>query len=326
MTVRVKNSSHDIAYIEVSNDSRRGTMNCFAKVDCKMDDRQMTTCLNLSSKLLEKHIPVPEKLLQQPLVTIPYPKDDSTGGSGGNENNTRRLSFIPTAEPCSDGWQGIQTVVVKNIPHEINQQMFVNHLIAIGFGGTYDYVHVPLNCRTKLNRGYAFVNFKSTSNAWQYKTCVDGISTVSTEKEKGKRWKVTPATMQGLEAIHAHHTALQMERGDSALNTQPGNGPWFLSTPPAKLGLAELVAESPIANNNKSSIANKPPGLGIFPPGLEPIELNVCPSSPIKQKDLSNQEGPKLSWGCVKCERTALPRFKFCTYCGTALTQVPEFN
>jgi hypothetical protein len=184
MTVRIKNAVHDIAYIEVTyplTDQSRRMMDCLLKADdfLTSEDRHVMDCLNTYRQR------------QIPLRTRPFHYQD--GKENWTDDNDALLRFVP-APPMVAKWKNVKTVMVKNLSKGITQDQFLEHLLALGFAGTYDCLCVPLDHETKYNFGYAILNFLKPSYAWKYKHCVRGLST---------RWKVRPVATQGLEEIFA---------------------------------------------------------------------------------------------------------------------------
>jgi hypothetical protein len=91
------------------------------------------------------------------------------------------------------------TVMLRNIPNNYNRDSFVELLDSQGFSGLYDFIYVPLDFKSRVAIGYAFLNFTSHVAALRAFDVFHGFSTW-----RGKSRKVCEVTWsethQGLEA------------------------------------------------------------------------------------------------------------------------------
>jgi len=67
------------------------------------------------------------------------------------------------------------TVMMRNIPNAYTSESFVELFNAHGFLGRYDFVYLPIDFRTGVNLGYAFVNFVTHKDAELFKVCFHGF-------------------------------------------------------------------------------------------------------------------------------------------------------
>eukprot|EP00930_Biecheleria_cincta_P038608 TRINITY_DN2651_c0_g2_i1.p1 TRINITY_DN2651_c0_g2~~TRINITY_DN2651_c0_g2_i1.p1 ORF type:complete len:470 (+),score=97.67 TRINITY_DN2651_c0_g2_i1:29-1438(+) len=88
---------------------------------------------------------------------------DSHTMSGHQDSESAASSLV---EDCSPSKQvaDVTTLMIRNLPNDVAQQSLIEELVRGGFGEAYDFVYMP-PASTSLNKGYAFVNMKSTTLA-----------------------------------------------------------------------------------------------------------------------------------------------------------------
>merc|ERR1711920_953504 len=104
-----------------------------------------------------------------------------------------------------------------------------------GFGGTYDFVYVPMDKETKSNRGYAFINFVEPKYAMAFKSCYEGRHL--TKYSSRKVIAILPAKLQGFEANHAYFASSRV------IHEAPGARPFFSRQPSALQGATPEAPE-----------------------------------------------------------------------------------
>jgi RNA recognition motif-containing protein len=97
------------------------------------------------------------------------------------------------------------TLMIRNIPNRYTQNELILELEALGFGGTFDFLYVPLDKGTMSNVGYAFVNFVDPQAAAKCMESFHGYHFKRHRKVSGKIAAVSIAHLQGLEANLAHY-------------------------------------------------------------------------------------------------------------------------
>lgn len=97
------------------------------------------------------------------------------------------------------------TLMIRNIPNRYTQNELILELEALGFGGTFDFLYVPLDKGTMSNVGYAFVNFVDPQSAAKCMESFHGYHFKRHRKVSGKIAAVSIAHLQGLEANLAHY-------------------------------------------------------------------------------------------------------------------------
>mmetsp|Transcript_103302 Transcript_103302/g.220971 ORF Transcript_103302/g.220971 Transcript_103302/m.220971 type:complete len:459 (-) Transcript_103302:194-1570(-) len=116
-------------------------------------------------------------------------------------------AMVPPAE-----WANVTTVMMRNLPNKYTQIMLFEEMNNTGFEGSFDFLYLPIDPETSANRGYAFVNFMDSGNAWMFKLAFDGRRMNRFNSEK--RVSVMPAALQGFEANHAHYSQARVNQGD----------------------------------------------------------------------------------------------------------------
>lgn len=97
------------------------------------------------------------------------------------------------------------TMMIRNIPNRYTQRELIRELETLGFGGTFDFLYVPIDKGTMCNVGYAFVNFIDHNQAARCMTVFDNYSFAKHRKARGKIATVSVAHIQGLEANIRHY-------------------------------------------------------------------------------------------------------------------------
>ena len=116
---------------------------------------------------------------------------------------------------CDEVPHGITTVMLRNIPNRYTAEELLAELFFEGFKGSFDYLYLPVDFRTKCNRGFAFINFIASECARVFKQVFHNVRL--TRYATRKRVLVSSAVRQGLRENVEHYV---LERGHI------GN-PWF---------------------------------------------------------------------------------------------------
>lgn len=96
------------------------------------------------------------------------------------------------------------TIMIRNLPHRCGQRELIAELETLRFGGTFDFLYIPLDPGTMYNVGYAFVNF--IDHTWAQK-CMEVFSghVFRRYRNSGKPTAVSIAHIQGLESNLRHY-------------------------------------------------------------------------------------------------------------------------
>jgi len=212
-------------------------------------------------------------------------------------------------------WDRISTVMLRNIPNKYTQAMLLEELKSSGFLGTYDFVYLPIDPDTNANRGYAFINFTAPSYAWMFRTTYEGRKMCRFNSDKVV--SVAPAALQGFEANYAHYSSARVNRGD------PSVRPLFLRESAVK----SLAKNKQDGNRRRGgrrgsgSLIDMAARQRQQPP--QPAVVNNAAlkvSGGCKPTAADEAKGPKSPRFCPFCGGNCKPEFRFCQYCGSALT------
>eukprot|EP00747_Dinoflagellata_sp_TGD_P168942 gnl/TRDRNA2_/TRDRNA2_196580_c0_seq1.p1 gnl/TRDRNA2_/TRDRNA2_196580_c0~~gnl/TRDRNA2_/TRDRNA2_196580_c0_seq1.p1 ORF type:complete len:265 (+),score=47.61 gnl/TRDRNA2_/TRDRNA2_196580_c0_seq1:51-797(+) len=233
-----------------------------------------------------------------------------------------------------DLWSSnVQTVMMKNLPNRYSQQMLLEEIVKAGFLGSFDFLYLPLDPDTSVNRGYAFINFVDACEAQMFKAVFDGRKL---SPNSSKCVSVMPATTQGFEANYAHYSR-------SLLNCSGGpfTKPLILREPSdfslAHIGASKIREDkrsSGQRRQNKVDLSAKFKKEVAEAPQAPPAELvpatlighrdlwteNVTPSTkPAAGKNEDIRFDEIFAMVCPHCSGEIQHYFNFCRYCGMSL-------
>merc|ERR1711972_734318 len=66
--------------------------------------------------------------------------------------------------------------MLRNLPAQLTRESLLEVLSFMGFGGRVDFVYVPIDFRTLMGEGFAFVNLLTTSDAKSLMQALKGFS------------------------------------------------------------------------------------------------------------------------------------------------------
>lgn len=123
--------------------------------------------------------------------------DPNNGAEGSVQS--RRRAIDPHA------WEnGVVTVMVRQLPRQYTQRMFLQEIVRRGFEGLFDFIYLPYDFKNGNNVGYGFINFTEPEHAIRFRDSLDGHYLDKFMKTKGKAVRVHPAQVQGYEANYRH--------------------------------------------------------------------------------------------------------------------------
>jgi len=241
--------------------------------------------------------------LQEPDTEKGYPEDPDNAACGG-------LS-------------GCTTAMIRNIPSGYTQRKLKREIDRAGFFGRYDFFYLPMDARSPMNRGFAFVNFTSEAAAAEFYNKFHG--TQLTHIKSDKAIIVLRADIQGLEANVTRHLA--------AGNTQkrkPQRKPIFFQQ------FADAVKNAQGVNSNekqagtvtqKTNMApmptNRPcPGHTNSEPGWErsskvpDFDVSVSEAAMFGMPPPAHKKDVFVANFCGMCGHTRCRVHLFCPNCG----------
>ena len=96
------------------------------------------------------------------------------------------------------------TVMMRNLPNKLDRTTILQLLETHGYANTFDFIHLPVDQRSKCNtgyssKGYAFINFIEPRYAQSFRGCFTGFDAwgVKSTKICEVSWS---STLQGLAA------------------------------------------------------------------------------------------------------------------------------
>lgn len=152
--------------------------------------------------------------------------DDSWEGGEDRRGNevSPELQAARHAAAAGEGLSGCTTVMIRHIPYKYQQRKLLREINSAGFAGRYDFFYLPMDPRSRSNRGFAFVNFATPEVAEGFYHSFHGRRLHLSELEKVLA--VMPADLQGFEE-NAKHYAASFAEGRKAV---PHNKPLFLDS------------------------------------------------------------------------------------------------
>lgn len=206
--------------------------------------------------------------------------------------------YAPSEEDVPADCGGMVTAMMRNLPKKLTQHGLLEEINSKGFAGTYDFVYLPMDVESKVNRGYAFINFMDPAYAAAFKSCYEGRQLGQFNARKVIA--ILPAVLQGYEANREHFATSRVARED------PGARPLFLRGPAEP---AQAQAPAPHRARERRREGRR---------GAEGAAPQAAASAPPANKD-SAQQGDFVLNFCPFCGGSVGKDFKFCQYCGKSL-------
>jgi hypothetical protein len=135
----------------------------------------------------------------------PWSSESDVDRSDKNHKSVPRTKDLQEVYKNEDKGAAPTTMMIRNVPFQYSQQDLLQELTDLGFGGTFDFLYLPLDKSTTAGVGYAFVNFIAPSWA---KKCEQTFRKYRFRLRRGvstKAANVSVAYIQGLEKNLQHY-------------------------------------------------------------------------------------------------------------------------
>jgi len=208
------------------------------------------------------------------------------------------------------------TIMLRNVPPRMTQRQLLKEVNGFGFGGTFDFLYIPMDSRRRSNRGIAFLNFTTPATALEFAQAIQGrqLKHPSAQREV----EVMPADVQGFERNVENH--LEALAGSADLNK-----PIVLRKLPERLEKTPAAATpakaAPAAAKAKASPKNASSRMGLSMPHAakgfvpQPVQQSMFPPTLAGHGCVANF--------CVSCGLRRGDGFIFCPRCGERFPGAP---
>jgi hypothetical protein len=266
---------------------------------------------------------LPTASSQLPMPSLPNDMNTGTGAGlvmdiAAFSNPTSMLAANALAAangisvPSHLMWTNVHTVMLRNIPSKVSQQVLLQELDNCGFENSYDFLYLPIDPETNANRGYAFINFVNTELAMMFRMFFEGRKFANYRSDKVM--STVPAALQGFEANHAHYSKARVNQREL------GARPLFLRDP--------QVAKDVMKRRNKPDslidiaarkLREKQQG------DQRTMQPHMRQTPPQSIKETGSTKGQataktKMPRFCHDCGSGIRYDFKFCQNCGVAIS------
>jgi len=252
--------------------------------------------------------------LQEPDTKNCYPED--------SDNAAKRAAREKAA--AGGGLSGCTTAMIRHIPSGYTQRKLMREIDRAGFVGRHDFFYLPMDARSSMNRGFAFVNFTSEAAAAEFYNKFHGTQLKHIKSDKAIM--VLPADIQGLEANVIRHLAA----GDTQ-KRKPQRKPVFFQQSPGAVKNAQGVnsnEEQAGTMTRKTNMAPMPtngscPGRSNSEPGWDwsskvpDVDVPVSEAAMLEMPPPAHKKDLLVANFCGMCGHTRCRVHLFCPHCGS---------
>lgn len=208
-----------------------------------------------------------------------------------------RLLAARSLAACGGGLSGLHAVMVRHIPSRYNQQKLMREINAYGFLGKYDFFYLLMQPKSRLNRGFAFINFNTAQDAEEFYGRFHDQRLRNFHMDQPL--EIMPADLQGFEA-NVEHYMLMLQANRNKRPMQTGRALFFRQLPEH---LASLAGGADTADPEPLPATDRP-------------TLRALPVAPMAP-------GSVLQRFCTACGARQQPGHAFCTQCGARAPAPP---
>jgi len=108
---------------------------------------------------------------------------------------------------------GLTTMMLRNVPVHYSQSRLMQEINRAGFLGCFDFFYLPMEGRSRQNRGFAFLNFETCDCAKRFFERFHGKSL---QKQDADVLSVFPADLQGFEANARRYANTRPDRREQS--------------------------------------------------------------------------------------------------------------
>jgi len=252
-------------------------------------------------------------------------EQDGTGGMLGCQeaelggHDRRRRSRL---DPMS--WdEGVVTVMVRQIPRQFTQLIFLKEVNRRGFEGLYDFLYLPFDLKKGINVGYGFLSFIDPKHAQDFRTELDGAFLDRHMRMKGKPLRIHPAKVQGYEANYKHF--VQTKTGQKQ---DPHFSPLFFPSGGSRVTQSQAASNLSLEEEDKHTtrlVSLQDAGACSAQPQFDAGHTAVhnlaanqsLPSAGLPQWCQRTGQRPNT---CQACGLTFRMEHNFCARCGTRVS------
>lgn len=255
-----------------------------------------------------------------------------------------------SAAPAGQGLFGKTTVMLRHIPVKLTQRKLMREINSAGFLGRYDFIYLPMDQRSRANRGFAFCNFETPETAMLFFEVFHGKKFRFCEKDRGNGedaekdvpLEVLAADIQGFEGNAEHYVTACATRRSRHSHSRPlllrplpphlahHSGAAFVDQQigpcAADVGADSrqskaLAASGPSHQGAASSSGDPSAAAGGARGGRGGAAAAAGTSSAPPAQDSAQGSRPVQPRFCPYCGKPKQADFAFCPYCGQ---KVPE--